>query len=257
MQSCPTVFAFNVLGRVAQNFAVESLMRSATLAGLVEEGRLHLLPVVNHLPSSIEDRSGKLARGLEALLERLGASRFNLVACSLAGVDARHALHSAPALNARLRRLLTVAAPHNGSELLLALQDGDVTEELLEPVLTQLGVFRADFQQFTPSSMAAFNRATNDADDARCFSANGNTGFGVASPALQALIGPLLARRHPHVFSDGLFLTHETRLGQRHVAEFCSEHFNFGPFSTADNENVFSFYADFSALELGGEEGAS
>lgn len=249
MKKAPTIFVYNVLGRVAQTLPVQSLINNTRVLEEVNAGTLHLLPVLNFISGSIESRGEKLAFKLKSLIDSLGADQYNVVAFSLSGLDIRSSFDSNKELKDRLRRLITVGSPHNGSEL--ALTGQIASYELAAKLSMLLGVHSTDIREITPVNMLNMNEAFEDRFDDRYFSVNSSC----ASTAMCELLRKTsdeLSRTSElkKVFSDGLFYPDETTLHTRNVAEFGVDHQHLGVFSPAERNPVLDFVIDFAKSEL-------
>jgi triacylglycerol lipase len=96
------------------------------------------------------------ARQLADQVRRLPGARFNLVAHSMGGLDARHAL-AALGLRDRIASLTTIGTPHHGTPL------ADRGLLLFGGTLGRLGVPLEAFHDLSIQRMERFNRETPDA----------------------------------------------------------------------------------------------
>lgn len=135
-------------------------MRQEYFRGLVP--RLEAAGAVVHRPrlppvSAVRQRAAELARHIE----ELGASRVNLVAHSMGGLDARFAI-AALGLEKQVASLVTLGTPHRGTPIadLGTRLVGD--KLLLRPILGACGVGLDAFYDLTCARTAAFNEEVLD-----------------------------------------------------------------------------------------------
>jgi triacylglycerol lipase len=105
---------------------------------------------------SVASRAEELARCIRELPDR----RVNVIAHSMGGLDARHAI-ARLGLERRVASLTTIGAPHHGTPLA---DLGVVAGERLgmRRVLDRLGFPLEALDDLTTAAMAGFNRATPD-----------------------------------------------------------------------------------------------
>jgi triacylglycerol lipase len=96
------------------------------------------------------------ARQLTEQVRRLPAERYNIVAHSMGGLDARYAL-TALGLGDRIASLTTISTPHRGTPL------ADLGVSLFGGALGRLGVPLDAFRDLTTERMEAFNQEAHDA----------------------------------------------------------------------------------------------
>lgn len=134
---------------------------------------------------SVASRAEELASCIRALPDR----RVNVIAHSMGGLDARHAI-ARLGLARRVASLTTIGSPHLGTPLADA---GAVMGERLglRRVLERLGIPLQAIDDLTTAAMAEFNRCTPDADDV----------------AYASVVGVARARRtHPLLLPGHLYL---------------------------------------------------
>jgi triacylglycerol lipase len=138
---------FDALGipgaRLAYFRGIEERLRAAG----VEVHVLRVSPV-----ASIAER----ARQLADQVRRLPAERFNIVAHSMGGLDARYAL-AVLGLGDRIASLTTIGTPHRGTPL------ADLGVSLLGGTLGRVGLPLDALRDLTTQRMEAFNHAAHDA----------------------------------------------------------------------------------------------
>jgi triacylglycerol lipase len=130
-------------------------VRLAYFRGVAERLRaagveVHVLRVSPVAP--IAHRAGQLADQVR----RLAAERFNIVAHSMGGLDARYAL-TVLGLGDRIASLTTIGTPHRGTPL------ADLGVSLFGGALGRLGVPLDAFRDLTTQRMEAFNQEAHDA----------------------------------------------------------------------------------------------
>ena len=119
---------------------------------------------------------------LAAQVRRLPAGRFNIVAHSMGGLDARYAL-TALGLGDRVASLTTIGTPHRGTPL------ADLGVALFGGALGRLGVPLEAFHDLTTARMERFNLEARDAPGVvyNCFVASPREVNAVLVPAYRLL----------------------------------------------------------------------
>jgi triacylglycerol lipase len=134
---------------------------------------------------SVASRAGELAACIRALPDR----RFNVIAHSMGGLDARYAI-ARLGLSGRVASLTTIGSPHRGTPLAdLGVAASDRLG--LRRLLDRLGIPLEALDDLTTAAAADFNRATPDA----------------AGVAYASVVGVAPARRtHPLLLPGHLVL---------------------------------------------------
>jgi hypothetical protein len=128
----------------------------------IRNRQVTILPVVNNLGDSIEFRAKELARLLPKILYENNNEKCDLVSFSLSGLDARFAL-SQLGLHKKVRSLVTVGTPHQGSKLAWLAERQIFPDKKSEPIARLLGVGLRPFWEVAPENMIHFNKTIKDA----------------------------------------------------------------------------------------------
>ncbi len=124
----------------------------------------------------------KRAEQLAAQVRKLPAERFNIVAHSMGGLDARYAI-TALGLGDRVASLTTIGTPHRGTPL------ADLGVSLFGGALGRLGLPLLAVHDLTTARMALFNQESRDASGVvyGCFVASTRQVNAVLVPAHRLL----------------------------------------------------------------------
>jgi triacylglycerol lipase len=131
-------------------------------------------PQVNPI-GSIADRGGRL--GAVIMNAPLGTGeRLHIIAHSMGGLDARHALAHVPHVKDRVATLVTIGTPHKGSPVAdaVAARSGPLFARCPALVLEQLRRNTAALHDLTTSAVAHFNSVTPDVPGVRYMAVAGD-----------------------------------------------------------------------------------
>lgn len=106
----PVVFIFNIRRSVYEAFGTTHFNQIKKLYKNV-----HLLPIINNLDESIEQRAQKISKRLPSLLHKLNVEQTHLISYSVSGLDTRFALSSLN-VGQYCKSLTTISTPHKGSK---------------------------------------------------------------------------------------------------------------------------------------------
>lgn len=151
---------------------------------------------------SVETRAAQLA----ALVREIPASRVNIVAHSMGGLDARHAI-ARLGLRDRVASLVTIGTPHRGTPL------ADLGERIVPPAIARALSRVLDLRglhDLTTEGLLAFNRDTPDAPGVAYCSVVGTSRLSHTNPALWPSRAFLSARSGAN---DGLVPASSQRWG--------------------------------------------
>ena len=105
----PVIFIFNIRRSVYEAFGTTHFNQFKN-----KFKNIHLLPIINNLDESIEQRAQKINKKLPLMLQKLNAEQSHVISYSVSGLDTRYALSC---LNSAqyVKSLTTIASPHKGS----------------------------------------------------------------------------------------------------------------------------------------------
>ncbi|OGQ25806.1 MAG: hypothetical protein A2138_12345 [Deltaproteobacteria bacterium RBG_16_71_12] len=140
---------------------------------------------------TVDERGHALAVALRELTARTGAQRFNLIAHSMGGLDARYAL-AHEGIRPLVASLVTIGTPHRGTPI------ADLGSSVLGTpgvagLLARLGVPTGFVKDMSSAALAAFNARVPDARGVFYASVVGRAPAARVAPPL-APVAALLAR---------------------------------------------------------------
>ncbi len=141
---------------------------------------------------TVEERARALGRELVALAARTGARRFNLVAHSMGGLDARFAIVHDDDVRPLVASLVTIGTPHRGTPI-ADLGATVLGATGLASLLARVGVSMAFVRDLSSAALAAFNARVPDVEGVFYGSVVGTAPAGRVAPPL-APLAPLLAK---------------------------------------------------------------
>lgn len=202
------VLGFGVLGPLEYFNGVKRHLRRAFGA----EVFIATVPPIG----SIESRGEKLGRQILDVFD--GEEQVHILAHSMGGLDARWALRNVPGLSARVKTLVTIGTPHQGSPVADAIRAGTIPALPLpaEAIVLELRINQAALHALTTASATAFDQATPDVPGVRYLHVAGDTSLpgaqcSIAFRAIQDLF------RLP-LHNDGVVTVDSaTRGGTRHA----------------------------------------
>lgn len=130
-------------------------------AHLGRHGHIVIAPIVNPI-GPVRQRGNEL--GAEILNQTSRGDRVHIIAHSMGGLDARHAIAHVPGVAERVKTLVTIGTPHQGSPVADAIANrtgplfDSIPPVLLEPLENNAGALH----DLTTAGAAAFNAATPD-----------------------------------------------------------------------------------------------
>lgn len=141
---------------------------------------------------TVEERAHALAYELVALSSRVGVRRFNLVAHSMGGLDARYAIAHHQQVRPLVASLITIGTPHRGTPI------ADMGSTVLgvpglAKLLARLGLTMGFVRDLSSAALAAFNDRVPDVKGVFYGSVVSAAPAGRVAPPL-APLAPLLAR---------------------------------------------------------------
>jgi len=236
----PTVYAFNiqrsyfeVFGKTHWNH-VEKHFRT-------EGNDIHMLPIINSMSSSVESRATEMKKEVEKIASKTH-SKVNIVAHSLAGIDAR-AMIGLLGGNNYVNSLTTISSPHRGSVLADWFIETQNSAHV-DPVCTFLGVWKESFEEFNSKNMKDFNDVVGDSPDVKYFSVAGQKDHLAVSIPLRKTHAHILNRDRVANENDGVVTTRAAKWGE-HLITFDADHMQIvGADTTYNWKRAFSLISD-------------
>ena len=114
---------------------------------------------------SIQERGDELA----GILRDIGPGPKHIIAHSMGGLDARHAITNRADIVQNVKTLVTIGTPHRGSEVADAVVDsaGPLVKVIPSSILAMLRAKVGAFRDLTTRSCIAFDDSTHDAPGVR------------------------------------------------------------------------------------------
>ncbi len=180
-----------------------------------------LEPQVNPI-GSIKERGNQLAEKI--LAQTKSEDRIHILAHSMGGLDARHALTNRDDIFKRVATLVTIGTPHLGSPVADALvsRTGPLFDQIPDALRRILEDKTGAIQELTTEFCAEFNTSTTDRPEVRYIEIAGNASQGdeLLLFSLAAAIGNITGE-----LNDGV-VTRKSALreGHEHLADWPVDH---------------------------------
>jgi triacylglycerol lipase len=189
---------------------------------LRDQGHIVFEPQVNPI-GSIQDRGDQLAA---KILKQIGsANGIHILAHSMGGLDARHAITNRNDLVQRVATLVTIGTPHRGSPVADAIVTGagPLFENIPDFLKQKLQQNAGALHDLTTGACIPFDEATPDAGGVRYINVAGDSSLGddeLLLFKLAAEIGRITGETNDGVVTKSSAL----RAGNQHLADWPVDH---------------------------------
>jgi triacylglycerol lipase len=191
-------------------------------AHLRRQGLSVIEPQVNPV-GSVAQRGAQLAAAI--LRDAPTGEKVDILAHSMGGLDARHALTNVPGFSTRVATLVTIGTPHRGSPVADAIANpaDPLFAHIPEPIAAQLRHNAGALHDLTTAVCQQFDAATADAPGVRYLEVAGNASLAGHELLLFDLAAEI-GRLHGQINDGVVTRTSALRPGREHLDDWPVDH---------------------------------
>ena len=210
-RSRPLILAYNLWGKLAFNLSQRHLINSYALRSSMQEGSVHLCPVINFSKSDIANRSQRFGTKINKILKDINTEKIDIVAFSMAGLDMQVVLQENAELAERVQNFVTVGTPCTGTLLSKLYINNQLDASQLEKTNLSTGVHYSDLMECNDEDMKRLNDYLEPYSTITYHSIAGDKDFQDQSNVFKRVSKKLLESsiNQENIFNDGLFFENE------------------------------------------------
>ena len=115
-----------------------------------------------------------LAFEIEKLINEKKLDKFNLISCSMSGIDARVMMEENPVIKQKVNKFISVGSPNNGSVLGNAIDEKKIEKPVLNQLNGFLGVHYECLNDVSLKGMSEINEVLEDLESDSFFTVTGD-----------------------------------------------------------------------------------